>query len=59
METVMDARLVMFAVVMLAAGSAAVAESPKAPAQAPAQPANHPAKVMLASADRSGRVPPA
>ena len=55
----MDARLVMFAVAMLAVGTAAVAEPPKAPAQAPPQQANYPAKVMLASADQVATPAPA
>jgi hypothetical protein len=52
METIMSARLVMFTVAMLAAGSALAAEPPKTPVKEAAQPAKRPAPVMLASAEQ-------
>jgi hypothetical protein len=48
----MKSRVAIIALTMLAAGTAAAAEPPKASAQAPAQQPNRPARVMLASAEQ-------
>jgi hypothetical protein len=59
METVMGARFVVIAVAMLAAGTAAAAEPPKAPSKPVAQPSDRPAPVLLASADQVSAPSPA
>jgi hypothetical protein len=51
MESVMHARLLMFAAVGMTLGTAAPADPPKPAAQNTSQPSNRPPPVMLASAD--------